>query len=82
MSGPRLLHLLLRLLLLLMYLLARLGNLMHHLLRLLLLLLLLLVRVDKRLVVEVEHDASARRLLGRGALRHAVHPQCLAIDLQ
>ena len=74
-------------LLLLMHLLARLGTLVDHLLRLLLPLRLRrrrrdgLVGIDERLVVEVEHDAPARRLFGRGALRHAVYPQRLPVDL-
>ena len=56
-------------------------NLRLLLLLLVLRLLLLLVGVDEGLVVEVEHDAAAGRLLGRGALRDAVHPQRLAVHL-
>ena len=63
--GPRRLRLLLHLLLL-MYLLARLGPLVHHLLRLLLLLPLRrrdgLIGVNERIIVEVEHDPSVRSL--------------------
>ena len=68
------------LLLLLLHLLAAgMSALVHHLLLLGLLLLLHLgllgrrrnglVGVDERLVVEVEHDATASRFLGRSALQ-------------
>ena len=74
--------LLLLLMLLLLHLLTWLSTL-RNLLRLLLLTLGRdsFVCVDQRLVIEVEHDTATRSLLCRCALRHTVHPQRLAINL-